>query len=78
MPELRDLVRNALDRTIENGYQGWLSQESTLNIAVDLADSDADVEAHLTHHGGDDPQFLEKNVVPLVDEWLIEQKLRSA
>ncbi len=78
MPELRDLVRSALDSAIENGYQDWLSQTSTLQIAIDLADSDTGVEKYLNQYSDDDPEFIEKNVVPMVDEWLIDHKVRSA
>lgn len=65
-PELRRLVFRALANAAENGYE---LDESNSAEAIDLMDTDADVEAYCEAHLDDGPAEAVAIIAELVREW---------
>lgn len=65
-PELRRLVFRALANAAENGYE---LDESNSAEAIDLMDTDADVEAFIEAHYNDDTSSGVEAVAELVRRW---------
>ena len=43
---LEEHIHEAWSNAIENGYEEWLLEASTIDIAIDMMDCDADIELY--------------------------------
>ena len=69
--ELKELVFEAMDNAVDNGFFADMTGDTPENVAIDLLDYDADI-------GGMKPDVAVMDLIPHIEAWRADRKVRDS